>query len=154
MKFVTYSPFAYANAIARQLDRVFDELTVPGCDLATWMPAVELQEKEDAFVLRASIPGIDAKDLDVQATREAIAISGEYRESEKEGKRTYSEFRTGKFRRVVTLPLPVQPDNVEAELKDGVLSLTLPKAPEALNRVVKVKLAADDKPELASDANG
>lgn len=85
---------------------------------------------------------MDAKDLDIQVTADAVSVSGERKsesKSESNGiKRT--EFRYGKFQRVIPLPVRIQNTDVKAEYKDGILHLTLPKAEEEKNRVVKVNL--------------
>jgi HSP20 family protein len=105
--------------------------------------AAELHETEDAVHIKLELPGMEAKDLDVQVTAEAIAISGERKsktQTEDNGV-SRSEFRYGKFRRVIPLPTRIQNTNVGAEYKDGILNLTLPKAEEEKNKVVKVELS-------------
>jgi HSP20 family protein len=104
---------------------------------------MELADTGDNFVLKAQLPGIDPKDVDVQVTPEAISISGERRYENTEEKPGYvrSEFRYGKFHRVLPLPAHIQNDSVQAEYKDGILMLTLPKVAEARNKVVKINLA-------------
>ncbi len=81
---------------------------------------------------------MEAKDLDIQVTADRVAISGE-RKSEINDK-TRSEFRYGKFQRVIPLPVRIQNTNVTAEYKNGILNLTLPKAEAEKNKVVKVNL--------------
>ena len=107
------------------------------------MPALELVDAGDNFVLKAQLPGMDPKDIDVQVTREAISISGERRYKNTDEKSGYvrSEFRYGKFHRVLPLPAHIQNDSVQADYKDGILTLTLPKVTEARNKVVKINLA-------------
>jgi HSP20 family protein len=85
---------------------------------------------------------MEAKDLDVQVTGEAVLISGERQSENKtqEGGMTRSEFRYGSFRRVIPLPTRIKNDSVQAEYKNGILSLTLPKAEEEKNKVFKVNL--------------
>jgi len=138
-----WQPFTEIETIRQQLDKAFDGLAAARDNSeATWMPAVELADAGDNFVLKAQLPGIDPKDVDVQVTREAISISGErrYENTEKSGY-VRSEFRYGKFHRVLPLPAHIQNDSVQAEYKDGILMLTLPKVTEARNKVVKINLA-------------
>ena len=140
----SWQPFTEIETIRQQLDKVFDQLaTTRDNSEAAWMPAVEFVDAGDNFVLKAQLPGIDPKDIDVQVTREAISISGERRYENTDEKSGYvrSEFRYGKFQRVLTLPAPIQNDSVQAEYKDGILMLTLPKVTEARNKVVKINLA-------------
>ena len=140
----SWQPFTEIETIRQQLDKVFDQLaTTRDNSEATWMPAVEFVDAGDNFVLKAQLPGIDPKDVDIQVTREAISISGERRYENTDEKSGYvrSEFRRGKFHRVLTLPAHIQNDSVQAEYKDGILMLTLPKVTEARNKVVKINLA-------------
>jgi len=140
----SWQPFAEIETIRQQLDKAFDQLAATRDNSeATWMPAVEFVDAGDNFVLKAQLPGIDPKDVDIQVTREAISISGERRYENTDEKSGYvrSEFRYGKFHRVLTLPAHIQNDSVQAEYKDGILMLTLPKVTEARNKVVKINLA-------------
>ncbi|MEG4025586.1 Hsp20/alpha crystallin family protein [Microcoleus sp. S13C4] len=139
-----WQPFTEIETIREQLDKVFDQrATTRDNSEATWMPALEFADAGDNFVLKAQLPGIDPKDIDVQVTREAISISGERRYENTDEKSRYlrSEFRYGKFHRVLPLPAHIQNDSVQAEYKDGILTLTLPKVTEARNKVVKINLA-------------
>jgi HSP20 family protein len=138
-----WQPFTEIETLREQLDKVFDQRAATRDNSeAAWMPALELVDAGDNFVLKAQLPGIDPKDIDVQVTREAISISGERRYENRDDKSGYvrSEFRYGKFHRVVTLPAHIQNDSVQAEYKDGILMLTLPKVTEARNKVVKINL--------------
>ncbi|MEG4940066.1 Hsp20/alpha crystallin family protein [Microcoleus sp. F4-D5] len=140
----SWQPFTEIETIRQQLDKVFDQLaTTKDNSEAAWMPALELVDAGDNFVLKAQLPGIDPKDVDVQVTREAISISGErrYENTDEKPGCVRSEFRYGKFHRVLTLPAQIQNDSVQAECKDGILTLTLPKVQEARNKVVKINLA-------------
>jgi HSP20 family protein len=137
-------PFSEFETLRRQLDWMFDELTVPeeGKSRVDWVPAVELKDTGDNLVLRAELPGIDASNLNVEVTKEAVLLSGERRlEQKTEAKGFFkTEFRYGKFQRVINLPTAVINDQVQAEFKDGILTLTLPKVQEARNKVVKINL--------------
>jgi HSP20 family protein len=147
-----WQPLREMDTVRRQFDQLFDELTQP-TEAPNWRPAVELTEVENSFVLRAQIPGLEAKDLDVEVTQEAVLITGERRQAQKtEGKGFFkSEFQYGKFRRVVSLPAAVQNDKVQADYKDGILTLTLPKVEELRHKAVKISLTGQAaSPELAS----
>jgi HSP20 family protein len=139
-----WQPFTEIETIREQLDKAFDRrATTRDNSEAAWMPAVEFVDAGDNFVLKAQLPGIDPKDIDVQVTPEAISISGERRYENTEEKPGYvrSEFRYGKFYRTLPLPAHIKNDSVQAEYKDGILTLTLPKVTEARNKVVKINLA-------------
>ena len=150
MALVRYNPWQEMNSLQRQLNRLFDDaLTSDNWDNfgnLSKIPAVELTEKDDALHLKLEVPGMEAKDLDIQVMADRVAISGERKSetSSKENGTTRSEFRYGKFQRVIPLPARIQNTNVTAEYKDGILNLTLPKSEEEKNKVVKVNLGEVD----------
>lgn len=144
MALIRWQPFQEIETLRQQMDRMFDEMAgLKHEQQTTWQPAVELKDTEDSVILRAEIPGVEGKDLDVRVTREAVAIAGEHRYEKKAEDKGYfrTEFRYGKFGRVIPLPVAVQNDQVQAQFKDGILTLTLPKVTEARRQVVKVNLA-------------
>jgi HSP20 family protein len=127
------------------LQRLFEDTRVPSALFERGgirVPAAELHETEDAIHLKVELPGMSAKDLDVQVTEKAVSISGERKEETKteDNGTTKSEFYYGKFQRVIPLPARVQNTNVTADYKDGILNLTLPKTEAEKNKVVKVSL--------------
>jgi HSP20 family protein len=145
MALMRWEPLREIDTLQRQMNRLFDSLTTTdGGENASFsfVPAAEMQETEDSLHLRLEIPGMEAKDLDVQVTAEAVSINGERKsETKTEDKGvTRSEFRYGKFQRVIPLPARIQNDKVQAEYKNGVLNLTLPKAESEKNKVIKVNL--------------
>jgi len=140
MVVMRWQPIVEFGTLQRQIDQLFDDLSGNGHSTA-WVPSVEVKESPEALIVKALLPGLRQEDLDIQVTRESVLIAGEYRKDTAEAQGyTRSEFNYGKFRRVVALPLPVDNTNVQATLEHGVLTLTLPKAPEVINRVVKVTL--------------
>ena len=144
MALIRWQPFQEFETLRRQMDHMFDELTGSERQAATsWQPAIELQDTEDNLMLRAQIPGVEGKDIDIQVTREAVAISGEYRLEKKTQEQGFfrTEFRYGNFQRVIPLPVPIQHEQVKADFTNGILTLTLPKVTEARRTVVKLNLA-------------
>lgn len=151
MALVRWNPYAEMESFRRQLDRIFDDMT----DYSTlrersWQPAVELHDAGENLVLKAQVPGINAENLDISASRESVTITGEYRnEQDNNGQNAYhSEFQYGKFSRTIGLPVGIQQDKVEAEYKDGILTLRLPKVEDAVNRPVKINLGGQSNPAL------
>ncbi|MDJ0533590.1 MAG: Hsp20/alpha crystallin family protein [Xenococcaceae cyanobacterium MO_207.B15] len=146
MALVRYNPWQEMSSLQRQLNRLFDDALTPDSwnEISNFakVPAAELTETEDALHLKLEVPGIEAKDLDIRVTVDSLSISGDRKSETKteENGRTHSEFRYGKFSRVIPLPVRIQNTNVTAEYKDGILTLTLPKAEEEKNKVVKVNL--------------
>ena len=146
MSLVRYNPWQEMSHLQRQLNRLFDDALMPETlsdfNTLSKVPAVELTEDDDTLNLKLEVPGMEAKDLDIQVTVDRVSISGERKSETKseENGRTRSEFRYGKFSRVIPLPTKIQNTNVTAEYKDGILNLTLPKAEEEKTKVVKVNL--------------
>ncbi len=145
MMMFTSNPFAELDKMQRQLDQMFNtELTT------RWTPAIELQETPDNYILRVVLPGLDSEALNIEAAKKAIAISGKTNRPElTEGENyLYSEFPVGEFHRVVALPEVIAHTEVQANYADGILTVTMPKAPETVNRVVKVSLNTAEQPQL------
>lgn len=144
MSLIRWEPFREIDSLQREMNRLFDTMTpTTGKELGTFIPPAELHETPEAFQLKLEIPGMEVKDLDIEVTADSVSISGERKsetETEEKGyKRT--EFRYGQFRRVIPLTAHVQNDKVEAEYKDGILNLNLPKAEPEKTKIVKVSVA-------------
>lgn len=110
-------------------------------DEVAFNAAFEVKETKDAFVFKADLPGIKAEDLDVKLTQNRLTVSGK-REAEKteKGDTFYTYERSyGSFTRSFTLPEGVAAEKIDADLKDGVLTVTLPKKPEAQPKQIAVK---------------
>lgn len=103
-----------------------------------WIPPAEETETEDGYVVRAEVPGVPKDQLNVQVTDRELTISGEISET-KDGHRRRSSRRTGQFEYRTMLPGDIKSDQVKAELHDGVLAITLPKAEEAKPSRVQIK---------------
>ena len=114
-------------------------------DLATpfegKMPRVDVIDREDEIVVRAEVPGVDKKDLDVSLTDNAVTIKGSTRHEEKEEKGDYyrSEISRGSFSRMVALPGEVDGEKAKASFKDGVLEIAIPKLETSKRRSIKVE---------------
>lgn len=96
-------------------------------------PAIDIVEKDKAFEVTAELPGLDAKNIDLQLSDGMLTIKGEKQEEkeEKTKDRYVSERRYGSFRRSLQVPGSVDVDKIEANFKGGVLTVTLPKSPDA-----------------------
>ena len=100
-----------------------------------WVPAMEIAETDDAFVVTAEVPGINPKDVDISIDDGVLTLSGEKKEEKEEGKEGSKyhmwERRYGSFRRSFTLPQAVEADKISAKATDGILTVTLPKTKKA-----------------------
>jgi len=143
-------PWQEMEMARRQFNQIFNEL-MPSRE-ASWTPAIEFNSSEDAFTVRVQLPGIHAEDVEVQVAQDTIAISGERKFEQTEAKGFRSEFRYGKFRRVMSLPAAVQNDQVKAEFNNGILTLTLPRLQAVKPAVVKLNLAGTSESAIAPQA--
>jgi HSP20 family protein len=137
--------------VRNEMDRLFDTflrepfgaMDWPQWGAGKWSPAVDVAEDDKELTVRAELPGIDPKELDVTVVDNQLVLSGEKRESSetKEKGVFHSETRYGSFRRTLPLPEGVDTEHVAAQYTNGVLTLRLPKtAPVAQKRIeVKVK---------------
>ncbi|MFN6562191.1 MAG: Hsp20/alpha crystallin family protein [Nostoc sp. ChiSLP01] len=145
MALVRWNPWREIDTLQRQINNLFEDTRVPSGLLDRdfiKVPAAELQETDDAIYLKLELPGIEAKDLDIQVTEDAVHISGERKSETKTEEKgtTKTEFYYGKFHRVIPLSARIQNTSVTADYKDGILHLTLPKSEQEKNKVVKVNL--------------
>ena len=97
---------------------------------------VDVREEDDSFVLTTAVPGLSADDLNIQVLNNVVRIEGEYLTSD--GEHLLSELPEGKFIRPLRLPSEVDADQVEAKIKNGVLSLSLPKVESARPKQIKI----------------
>jgi HSP20 family protein len=106
-----------------------------------FVPSFEVKETKDSFIFKADLPGLKEDDLEVSLSGNILTISGQRQEEKKdEGERYYAYERSyGSFTRSFTLPDGVDPEHVQAELKDGVLTLVAPKKPEVQPKRIDVK---------------
>jgi HSP20 family protein len=107
-----------------------------------WHPAVDITENRDRYTLNAELPGISKEDVQVTLENNVLTIRGEKKTNaeQKEGDVHRIERRYGSFERSFTLPAAVDVNKIDAQFKDGVLTLTLPKAEEAKPRSIDVKV--------------
>jgi HSP20 family protein len=149
MTLVRWNPWREMDVLQRQMNRILDDTLAPssGSNISSFtrIPAAELSETEEAIHLKLEVPGMEAKDLDIEVTEDTVSIKGERKSETKSEEKgvTRSEFYYGKFQRVIPLAVRIQNANVKAEYKDGILNLTLPKSVEDKNKTVKVQLTAD-----------
>lgn len=109
---------------------------------APWSPAVNVEESKDGLSLSAELPGMNLEDIEIEVENNVLTLRGEKKEEKEEGdERRYHlwERRYGSFERSFTLPRTVKSDGITARFKDGILQVTMPKAPEAKSRRIEVK---------------
>lgn len=111
---------------------------------ADWAPSVDIEEEDDKYLIKADLPGVDKKDIEVKLENGVLSIRGEKQtetETGKGTKRHRTERFHGTFARSFTLPEAVKADQVDASYKDGVLKLVIPKAEEVKPKAIDIKVS-------------
>jgi HSP20 family protein len=137
------SPFEELEQMRRQMDRLFEELSgtaVPRRGAGVY-PLVNLTEDRDNYYVRSELPGVQAADLDIQATTNSLSISGERKIPAEDPSAKYhrKERNAGKFSRIIDFPGVINTDGVKAKLTDGILTLVIPKAESQKPRQISVR---------------
>ncbi len=155
------TPWRPFENLRREIDRVFEDFNGGmwrspfGRSLfdmqpfwqreATWSaPAVDVAETEKAYEISADLPGMDEKNVEVKFSDGVLTIKGEKQEEKEEKKKDYylSERNYGSFQRAFQVPDSVDADKIEATFKNGVLTVTMPKSPEAQKSAKKIAVKA------------
>ncbi len=125
-----WNPFRELDDLHSRFSKLLESTfgDAPGSVFGTWTPPVDIEETDDSFIVEAELPEVKADDVDVELNDNQLSIHGEIKERERIGVLRHQTRRTGQFDYRVTLPAQVQPDSVEAPLKDGVLRLKLHKS--------------------------
>ena len=149
MAIVRFDPFRDLMNLQERMNRMFDESfrgsRTTGDDWAlggSWAPAVDISEHEGNIVLKAELPGIESKDVDIRLENNVLTLRGERKYDNEVKQENYHrvERAYGSFSRSFTLPSVVDQEKIKAEYKDGVLELTLPKREEAKPKQISIKV--------------
>ncbi len=142
MKLIRWEPFRDVMRTSERLSRMFDDPFFRYFEEEgnMWSPAVDLFNEEDRILVKAEIPGIDKKNLDIHVENNVLTISGEKkRENEMKDENAYRMERCyGKFSRSFSLPTPVDSEKVKASYKDGILEIDLPKVEQVKPKRIKI----------------
>ena len=140
-----WDPYRELATMRSMMDRLMDEdafrLQRQGERSNEFGLALDVAEKNDAYIVKASVPGVAPEDVEVTLSDNVLTIKGEMKEDKEIKEETYHvrERRFGQFVRSVTLPMPVNADKIEAINEKGVLTLTLPKAESTKPKRIEVR---------------
>jgi HSP20 family protein len=148
MNIVKWNPFRELEDIQTRLNRVFNEGPLRRTDddgffFADWTPPVDIQETDKEYMIKAELPEVKKENVKVEMLDGVLTIEGERtQEREEKGKKFHKVERSyGKFVRQFALPAEVEAAKVQAEFKDGMLNVHLPKSAGAKPKTVEVKVA-------------
>lgn len=147
MAIVRWEPFRDTVASQENFNRLFSEqfgrfFGEGETGARTWTPAVDIFETDQNLVLKAELPGFDPKDVEVRIEDGTLYLKGERKFENETKQQNYHRIERsyGTFSRTFTVPNSINSDNVKAEYRDGVLTLTLPKREEAKPKTVKIQV--------------
>lgn len=149
--------FSPLDRIHEELDRWFNDVvssffggwdkpSLRLWDIPTWGPRIDLYDQGKELVLKAEVPGIDPKDIDVRVLEDRVVIRGEVRRDEEVKDENYyrCERAYGSFARTIPLPVNVNPSEAKASYKNGVLTLVLPKVEPGKEEGFKVEIKEEE----------
>jgi len=150
MAIVRWEPFRDLLSLQERMNRLFTESYRTGAEGqgdewalgGSWAPAVDIHEQEGNIVLKAELPGIDPKDVDIRIENNTLTLRGERKFDDEVKRENYHrvERTYGAFARSFTLPNVVDTEKIKADYKDGVLRVTLPKREEAKPKQIQVNV--------------
>jgi HSP20 family protein len=151
-----WEPFRGVTTLQDQINRLFNdsfERAGEESNLTAWAPAVDIYETEHELVVKADLPDVDPKDLDIRVENNILTIRGERKFEKKVNEENYLrvERSYGAFARSFTLANTVNSEAIKAEYNNGVLTLSIPKREEAKPKQIKVNVGA---PAMAASAAG
>ena len=156
----TLSAFRGQSTLQDQINRLFNDAFErtsfsQESNLTAWAPAVDIHENEHELVVKADLPGVEAKDLDIRVENNILTIRGERRFEKKVNEDNYLrvERAYGSFSRSFSLANTVNPDGIKADYQNGVLTLNVPKREEAKPKQIKVTVGTSTgNPAVAAAA--
>ena len=135
-----------ARTLRREMDRVFDRFFDswpfrPSSESRDWAPSGDVSETAKKVVVKAEVPGMDAKDIDIAVTGDVLTIRGERTQEKEEKEENFHRIERsyGAFSRSIRLPAEVETDKVDATYKDGVLRISMSKTKKASQKKIEVK---------------
>jgi HSP20 family protein len=149
MNLTRWDPFRELEDMSTRLNRIFGQPAAReaadngGLSLASWAPAIDVQETDAEFLIKADLPDVKKDDVKVEIQDGQLSVSGERKqEKEEKGRRFHRVERAyGRFERRLSLPTDVDPAKIAADFKDGVLQVHLPKSPTAKPQSITVTVS-------------
>lgn len=136
------------SVFRREMDQLFDEFLAPAgarsspAGLRSNWPSIDVHESDAAYIITAELPGMEAKDVDLNLRDNALTLSGEKQQEQKseEGGRSWTERSYGRFERTIPFEHEIDADRIEANCRNGVLTVTLPKNERAQEKTRKIEI--------------
>lgn len=137
-----WQPFPELQDLQEQMTELMQRMA-GGEEGGVWVPLVDIEETEDAFIVEAEVPGAKRDDINVEIGDNELVVTGEIKERERKGILRRKTRRVGQFEFRVTLPGQTDPRNIEADLDHGVLTIRVPKPEASRPRRIEVRSGQD-----------
>lgn len=140
-----WDPFREISTLRDEVDRLFDAFFGKQMERMReelWAPAINVEETENEFIVKAELPGLKKEDIKLSLTEDGLVIFGERKFEKEEKGKTYHriEMNYGKFERSVRFPVEVIPDKAKATYKDGILTVTVPKSEKSKAKEIEIEI--------------
>jgi HSP20 family protein len=145
MALTRWEPFEGLTSLRREMDRLFEHFFERGPwtmgDGGPFEPAVEIADTKDNIVVKAQVPGVSKDNLHIDIRDDYLTLKGEMKEEQTTEEQRFhrKEFRYGAFARTIPLPTTIKAEAAAAQLKDGVLTITLPKGEQSKAKQIPIK---------------
>lgn len=148
MSIIKWDPFRDLLSLQERMNKLFEESLLQtgrerqDISIAGWSPVVDVMESDEEIVLKAELPGIELKDVEVLIKDNVLTLRGERKFEKEEKKENYHRIERsyGGFQRSFTLPATVEQEKVKAKMKDGILEIRLPKAKEEKPKKIEIEV--------------
>jgi len=138
-----WRPFREAISLRDAMDRLFEDSVITPSKMTGGLPKIDIKDKKDSIIVKAELPGVKEEDISVEILDDVMTISGEKKEEKEEKEEEkgyyYKESHTGTFSRSFNLPSDVVADKAEAEMKNGILTITVPKIEPKKAKKITIK---------------
>ena len=142
-----WEPLQELEQVTERMRRMLDETFGAGLgrwpslfqETGGWSPFVDIEERDDAYVLEAELPGVKRDDVNIELVGNELAITGELKDKERSGVVRRRARRSGRFDYRVTLPEQVESEKIDASLRDGVLTVQVPKSERSQRKKISIK---------------
>ncbi|HWR98025.1 MAG TPA: Hsp20/alpha crystallin family protein [Candidatus Methanoperedens sp.] len=148
MAVIRWTPFRELSTVQERMNRLFEDVmrapyrSDEGLAASAWAPAVDIYETDKEIVLKAELPEMQEKDIDIKVEDNVLSITGERRMEKEVKEENYHRIERsyGSFNRSFTLPRTLDPEGIKAAYKDGVLKVNIPKKEEVKPKQIKIEV--------------
>ena len=143
MTVVRYEPWALANRLQKDIDRLFSAPQTTAADSGAWLPPVDIHEEGNGFVLNVDLPGVDPKGVDITSDQGVLTIRGQREDARRQAREGHRRIErvVGEFQRRFSLPESADVQNIKAKFVNGVLEVSIPKLAQVQPHRITVEAA-------------